>query len=89
MTGIRSEWEADALLDFGPRYKTVYQAIEGVRSWSQVCQNAMADIDRARDRGLHSFVAAQTMHLAGYRAELESARKRLDELTKTIEVEAQ
>jgi hypothetical protein len=87
--GIRSEWEADAELDFGPRYKTADEAREGVRSWSEVCRNTMAEMNRAHDMGLHSFADAQTMHLAGYRAELESARKRLEELTaKTIEGDA-
>jgi hypothetical protein len=88
MTGIRTEWEADALLDFGPRYKTADEAREGVRSWSAVCQNAMKAIDLAQECGLHSFVHSETVRLAGYRAELESARKRLAELTtKTIEGE--
>lgn len=86
--GIRSEWAAEAEISFGPRYRTIAQAREGVRVWSEVCRDTLDKIDRAQASGNAWFVDYQTVRLAGYRAELEHAAARVVELeARTIDAE--
>ena len=72
--GIRSEWEAEAEIDFQPRrYLTAETAREGVRIWGEVCKNSERRISQARAAGNQWLADRETVMLAGHRAELAAA----------------
>ena len=76
--GIRSEWEAEAEIDFQPRrYLTAETAREGVRVWGEVCKNSERAIASARANGNTWFANRETVMLAGHRAELAAAEAAL------------